>query len=108
MILGFVGFEAVATIGNISIRARIRSVPRLMTDSSRERSLQRVCLLLEIWRACIRGILATESGAIISMAAALKLHVVAEGVETKEQLAFLRRHECETVQGFLYGPPVPA
>ena len=46
--------------------------------------------------------------AIISMARALKLHVVAEGVEDEEQLAFLRRHECEFVQGYYYGRPVPA
>ena len=46
--------------------------------------------------------------AVISMARALKLHVVAEGVETEEQLAFLRRHHCETIQGFLYSRPLPA
>ena len=46
--------------------------------------------------------------AIISMARALNLHVVAEGVETKEQLAFLRRDRCEFVQGYLYSRPLPA
>lgn len=46
--------------------------------------------------------------AIISMARALKLQVVAEGVESEEQLAFLRKHECELVQGFLYSPPLAA
>ena len=46
--------------------------------------------------------------AVISMARALKLHVVAEGVETEEQLAFLRRQHCETIQGFLYSRPLPA
>ncbi len=46
--------------------------------------------------------------AIISMARALKLQVVAEGVESEEQLEFLRQHECELVQGFLYSPPVAA
>jgi diguanylate cyclase (GGDEF)-like protein/PAS domain S-box-containing protein len=46
--------------------------------------------------------------AVISMARALKLRVVAEGVETEEQLAFLRRQHCETIQGFLYSRPVPA
>jgi EAL domain-containing protein (putative c-di-GMP-specific phosphodiesterase class I) len=33
--------------------------------------------------------------------------VVAEGVETPEQLAVLRAHDCELVQGFLLGRPVP-
>ncbi len=46
--------------------------------------------------------------AVISMARALKLHVVAEGVETEEQLEFLRKQHCETIQGFLYSRPLPA
>ena len=46
--------------------------------------------------------------AVISMARALKLRVVAEGVETEEQLAFLLRQHCEVIQGFLYSRPVPA
>jgi EAL domain-containing protein (putative c-di-GMP-specific phosphodiesterase class I) len=46
--------------------------------------------------------------AVISMARALKLRVVAEGVETEDQLAFLRRQHCETIQGFLYSRPLPA
>jgi len=44
--------------------------------------------------------------AIISMAHRLNLRVVAEGVETREQLAFLREQGCDTVQGFLVGRPV--
>ena len=46
--------------------------------------------------------------AIISMARALNLHVVAEGVETEAQLRMLERDKCEFVQGFLYSRPVPA
>jgi EAL domain-containing protein (putative c-di-GMP-specific phosphodiesterase class I) len=46
--------------------------------------------------------------AVISMARALNLRVVAEGVETEAQLAFLRRENCEIVQGFLHSRPVPA
>jgi len=46
--------------------------------------------------------------AVISMARALNLRVVAEGVETEEQLEFLRRQRCETIQGFLYSHPLPA
>ncbi len=46
--------------------------------------------------------------AIIAMAHNLNLHVVAEGVEDEEQLAFLKQHDCDFVQGFYYSRPVPA
>ena len=42
------------------------------------------------------------------MARALDLEVVAEGVETEDQLAFFREHGCEKVQGFYLGRPMPA
>jgi len=45
---------------------------------------------------------------IIAMARNLKLHVLAEGVETEEQLAFLRLHGCDAFQGYLFSPAVPA
>jgi diguanylate cyclase (GGDEF)-like protein/PAS domain S-box-containing protein len=45
---------------------------------------------------------------IIQMAHSLKLDVVAEGVESEEQLEFLRRHGCDHVQGHLFGDPVDA
>jgi len=46
--------------------------------------------------------------AIIAMGASLNLQVVAEGVETPGQLAFLREQECHGAQGFLFGKAVPA
>jgi diguanylate cyclase (GGDEF)-like protein/PAS domain S-box-containing protein len=46
--------------------------------------------------------------AIIAMGRALGLEVVAEGVETAEQLAFLREHRCDEMQGYLLSRPVPA
>lgn len=45
---------------------------------------------------------------IIAIAKKLNLNVVAEGVETKEQLDFLNMEKCDMVQGYLYSPPVPA
>lgn len=46
--------------------------------------------------------------AVISLARALKLDVVAEGVETDHQTSFLREHGCGETQGFLTGRPMPA
>ena len=44
---------------------------------------------------------------IINLAHALKLHTVAEGVETEEQLRQLRSLGCDEMQGYLFGKPVP-
>jgi len=45
---------------------------------------------------------------IIGMAHGFKLEVVAEGVETAEQLDFLRMQGCDLIQGYLYARPMPA
>ena len=44
--------------------------------------------------------------AIIGMAQDLKVAVVAEGVETREQAEFLRRHGCDAIQGFYFSKPL--
>ena len=46
--------------------------------------------------------------AIVAMAKNLGLYVIAEGVETEEQEAFLREIGCDGMQGFRIGPPVTA
>jgi EAL domain-containing protein (putative c-di-GMP-specific phosphodiesterase class I) len=43
--------------------------------------------------------------AILQLTRALGLHVVAEGVDSEEQLAVLRRERCDEVQGFFFGEP---
>ena len=45
--------------------------------------------------------------AIIEMAHTLQLEVIAEGVETGEQLAFLREHGCDQIQGYHLSAPLP-
>ncbi|NEP79458.1 MAG: EAL domain-containing protein [Okeania sp. SIO3B3] len=45
--------------------------------------------------------------AIIQMAHNLNLKVVAEGVETQSELDFLRKHDCDEIQGYLFSSPLP-
>jgi len=44
---------------------------------------------------------------IISLAHSLNMTVVAEGVETEEQVNFLKRHKCQEAQGYLFSIPIP-
>jgi diguanylate cyclase (GGDEF)-like protein len=46
--------------------------------------------------------------AVVAMAHSLKLSVVCEGVENKEQLAFIRTLDCDSIQGYLLARPMPA
>ncbi len=68
---------------------------------------------LKVDKSFIRDITA-DSGdveivkTIIIMARGLKLAVIAEGVETREQLVFLKSHGCHAVQGYLIARPLPA
>jgi diguanylate cyclase (GGDEF)-like protein len=45
--------------------------------------------------------------AIISMGQSLNLRIIAEGVETEDQLDFLKAHKCDEAQGFYFSRPVP-
>ena len=68
---------------------------------------------LKIDQSFVRQITTTPEettivSAIISMAQSLNLRVVAEGVETAEELAFLEAHECEEAQGYYFSRPMPA
>ncbi len=46
--------------------------------------------------------------AIIALAHIMKLDVIAEGVESRDQLEYLRKHDCKKIQGYYFSPPVSA
>lgn len=71
-------------------------VARLKIDRSFVRNLSR--------DADDRGIAA----AVISLGQKLNMRVIAEGVETSEQLAFLRDNQCDEIQGYHFSRPVGA
>jgi len=66
---------------------------------------------IKIDQSFVMGITQYESSAsiataVIGLAKSLKLKVIAEGVETKEQLEILREQRCDEAQGFLFSPPL--
>lgn len=68
---------------------------------------------LKIDRSFVRDIQQDPSdaeivAAIIAMAHNLNIQVIAEGVENEEQMEFLRKHNCDEMQGYFWSPPVPS
>jgi EAL domain-containing protein (putative c-di-GMP-specific phosphodiesterase class I) len=68
---------------------------------------------LKIDKSFVDGILADENdmavaSAVISLGQKLNLRVIAEGVETEAQAAFLRDINCDEMQGYLFSRPLPA
>ncbi|WP_328803983.1 EAL domain-containing protein [Paenibacillus glycinis] len=68
---------------------------------------------LKIDRSFIRDIVVNKNdkaivATIISMAQHLNMDVIAEGIETKEQLDILTDNDCEKIQGYYYSRPLPA
>jgi diguanylate cyclase (GGDEF)-like protein/PAS domain S-box-containing protein len=67
---------------------------------------------LKIDQSFVRQIATTPQettivAAVISMGRSLKLRVVAEGVQTQQELAFLQAHQCDEAQGYFFSRPVP-
>jgi diguanylate cyclase (GGDEF)-like protein len=68
---------------------------------------------LKIDRSFVQGLadtpnVATLVSTIVSLARALNMHTVAEGVETADQLRTLRQMKCDQAQGYLFSRPTPA
>ncbi|MNX67234.1 Oxygen sensor protein DosP [compost metagenome] len=68
---------------------------------------------LKVDQSFVRGITSGEDGApitsaIIALAHSLGMKVIAEGVETRAQLDFLKERRCDGYQGYYFSRPVPA
>jgi diguanylate cyclase (GGDEF)-like protein len=68
---------------------------------------------LKIDKSFIRDVTVDEDNAaivnaLIAMSQRLKIRTLAEGVETREQLEFLRRQGCNEIQGYIFSGPLPA
>jgi diguanylate cyclase (GGDEF)-like protein/PAS domain S-box-containing protein len=67
---------------------------------------------IKIDRSFIHGVPGDADGesitqAVIAMAHSLRLRAIAEGVETAQQLEFLRSHGCDEIQGYFFSKPLP-
>jgi EAL domain-containing protein (putative c-di-GMP-specific phosphodiesterase class I) len=106
--------DSVTILENLSRMGVLVSVDDFGTGYSSMSYLRRFPIdKLKIDRGFIREVMtrpedASIVRAIISLAHSLRLKVVAEGVETLEQLGFLRSMGCDQYQGYHFSPPLPA
>jgi EAL domain-containing protein (putative c-di-GMP-specific phosphodiesterase class I) len=102
--------QTLKALRNDGIRVAIDDFGTGYSSLSYLRRLPLDCLKID--RSFIRNVDSNASdeaivGAILAMAQALDLEVVAEGIETPEQLQVLGRHGCTTAQGFYFSRPLP-
>jgi diguanylate cyclase (GGDEF)-like protein/PAS domain S-box-containing protein len=106
--------RTLATLHELSAMGVILSLDDFGTGYSSLSYLKRFPIQqLKIDQSFVRDVISDASDAtmvrtIILMAHSLKLDVIAEGVETQEQAAFLMQCGCERAQGYHFSPPVTA
>jgi diguanylate cyclase (GGDEF)-like protein/PAS domain S-box-containing protein len=106
--------ENIATLRRLSTMGVRLSVDDFGTGYSSLSYLKRFPITaLKIDRSFVAGIASDPSdmaitNTIIAMARHLHLQVIAEGVETSEQVSFLSAHSCALAQGYYFGRPVDA
>lgn len=101
-------------LGKLKSRGVLLSLDDFGTGYSSLAQLKRFPLdIIKIDRSFIADITTDQDDAaiartIIKLAHNLGMQVIAEGVETEAQRAFLRLHDCDTMQGYLLSRPLPA
>ncbi len=105
--------EAIAVMNNLHERGIRMSIDDFGTGYSSLSYLKKFKVYkLKIDQSFVRDITSDPEdraivSAVISMAKSLGLMTIAEGVETAEQLEFLRQQQCDEVQGYYYSRPLP-
>jgi diguanylate cyclase (GGDEF)-like protein len=106
--------QAIATMRELQILGVQLSVDDFGTGYSSLAALKNFPVArLKIDKSFISDILNNENdravaSAVISLGQKLNLRVIAEGVETEEQVAFLRENNCDEMQGYHFSRPIPA
>jgi EAL domain-containing protein (putative c-di-GMP-specific phosphodiesterase class I) len=106
--------EAASVLSRLKAMGTRIAVDDFGTGYSSFGSLKRLPIdVLKIDRSFVDGVPADHDDAaivraIIAMARSLRLHLIAEGVETEAQRVFLEREGCQEGQGYLFSRPVEA